>query len=70
MPFQSHPPWLDYCNYIWQRVQVLKLLSVQFSPTLLILYTRWANYNMADMRIYEAGPTLATLHLGFWKHVL
>jgi hypothetical protein len=28
-----HPPWLDHSNYTWQRVQVMKLLIMQFSPT-------------------------------------
>jgi hypothetical protein len=27
----SHPPWLHDSNYIWQGVQVMKLLTVQFS---------------------------------------
>jgi hypothetical protein len=33
MLFQSHPPWLDHSNYTWRRVQVMKLLVMQFSPT-------------------------------------
>jgi hypothetical protein len=28
----SHPPRLDYSNYTWRRVQITKLLVVQFSP--------------------------------------
>jgi hypothetical protein len=31
MPSQSHPPWLDH--YTWRRVQIMKLLIMQFSPT-------------------------------------
>jgi hypothetical protein len=31
MPCPSHP-WLDHSNYSWQRVQVKKLLIMQFSP--------------------------------------
>jgi hypothetical protein len=27
-----HPPWLYHSNYIWQRVQIMKLLVMQFSP--------------------------------------
>jgi hypothetical protein len=27
------PPWLDHSNYTWRRVQVMKLLIMQFSPT-------------------------------------
>jgi hypothetical protein len=33
MPCPSHPPWLDHSNYTWRRVQVMKLLITQFSPT-------------------------------------
>jgi hypothetical protein len=29
----SHPPWLYHSNYTWRRVQVMKLLIMQFSPT-------------------------------------
>jgi hypothetical protein len=25
MPCPSHPPWLDYSNFVWRRVQVVKL---------------------------------------------
>jgi hypothetical protein len=31
MPCPSHPPWLDNSNYTWRRVQVMKLLIMQFS---------------------------------------
>jgi hypothetical protein len=33
IPFPSHPPWLLDSNYTWRRVQVMKLLIMQFSPT-------------------------------------
>jgi hypothetical protein len=29
----SHPPWPDHSNYTWRRVQITKLLIMQFSPT-------------------------------------
>jgi hypothetical protein len=32
MPCQSHTPWLDHSNCTWRRVQVMKLLIMQFSP--------------------------------------
>jgi hypothetical protein len=32
IPYPSHPPWLDRSNYTWRRVQVMKLLIMQFSP--------------------------------------
>jgi hypothetical protein len=28
-----YPPCLDHSNYMWRRVQVMKLLIMQFSPT-------------------------------------
>jgi hypothetical protein len=31
MPCPSHPPWLDHSNYTWRRVQITKLLVMQFS---------------------------------------
>jgi hypothetical protein len=33
MPCPSHPPWLDHSNYSERRVQVMKLLIMQFSST-------------------------------------
>jgi hypothetical protein len=30
MPCPSHPHWLDHSNYTWRRVQVMKLLIMQF----------------------------------------
>jgi hypothetical protein len=33
MPRSSHPSLLDYSNYPWRRVQVMKLLIMQLSPT-------------------------------------
>jgi hypothetical protein len=32
MPCPSHSPWLDRSNYVWRRVQVMKLLIMQFPP--------------------------------------
>jgi hypothetical protein len=28
----KHPPRLEYSNYTWRRVQITKLLVMQFSP--------------------------------------
>jgi hypothetical protein len=33
MPWPSHPSSLDHSNYTWRRVQVMKLLIMQFFPT-------------------------------------
>jgi hypothetical protein len=32
MSCPSHPPLFDHTNYTWQRVQVMELLVIQFSP--------------------------------------
>jgi hypothetical protein len=32
MPLQSHSPWRNHSNYIWRRVQFMKLLIMQCSP--------------------------------------
>jgi hypothetical protein len=29
----AHPAWLGHSNYTWQRVQIMKLLIMQFFPT-------------------------------------
>jgi hypothetical protein len=33
IPCPSHPPLLDHSNYTWRRLQVMKFLIMQFSPT-------------------------------------
>jgi hypothetical protein len=33
MPCQYQPSWLDHSNFIWQKVQVMKFLIMQFAPT-------------------------------------
>jgi hypothetical protein len=33
LPCQSHPSWYNHSNYTWRRLQVTKLLIMQFSPT-------------------------------------
>jgi hypothetical protein len=32
IPCPSHPPGLDHSDYTWRRVQVMRLLIIQFSP--------------------------------------
>jgi hypothetical protein len=32
MPYLTHPPCRDNSNNTWRRVQVMKLLFMQFSP--------------------------------------
>jgi hypothetical protein len=33
IPCPSHPLWRDHSNCTWRRLQVMKLLIMQFSPT-------------------------------------
>jgi hypothetical protein len=40
----SHPPRLDYSNYTWQRVQITKLLVMQFSSLSRHLIPLWSQY--------------------------
>jgi hypothetical protein len=44
MPRLSHPSWLDHSNYTWRRVQVMKLLIMQFSPTSCLFISLWSKY--------------------------
>jgi hypothetical protein len=38
MPCPSHPPRLDHSNYIWQIVQIIKLLITQFIPNIKCIF--------------------------------
>jgi hypothetical protein len=40
----SHPSWLDHSNYTWRRVQVMKLLIMQFSPISCHFIPLWSKY--------------------------
>jgi hypothetical protein len=45
MPCPSHPPRLDLSDYTWQRVQVMKLLIMQFSPASCYFIPFWSKYS-------------------------
>jgi hypothetical protein len=32
MSHPPHPPWFNYSNNIWWRIQVMKFIIMQFSP--------------------------------------
>jgi hypothetical protein len=36
MPRPSHPSWLDYSNYTWRRVQLMKLLFIANTASLVL----------------------------------
>jgi hypothetical protein len=38
IPCPSHPSWLDHSNFIWRRVRVMKLLTMQFYSVFLFVY--------------------------------
>jgi hypothetical protein len=55
MSSPSHPSWLDYSNYTWRRVQVMKLL--QSLP-----YTIWSyGISWTSKRLYNA-PKICMLY--------
>jgi hypothetical protein len=41
----SHLPRLYYSSYTWRRVQITKLLIMQFSPIIIILFCRVNNWH-------------------------
>jgi hypothetical protein len=45
MPCPSHPPWLYHSNYTWRKVQVMKFLITQFSPTSYHFISLWSKYS-------------------------
>jgi hypothetical protein len=45
MPRPLHPHCLDHSNYTWRRVQVTKLLIMQFSPTSCHFIPLWSKYS-------------------------
>jgi hypothetical protein len=49
MPRPSHPSWLDYSNYTWRRVQVMKFLIMQCSPTSRHFIPLWSKYQVASV---------------------
>jgi hypothetical protein len=55
MPRLLHSPWLDHSNHIWRRVNFMKLLLVQFSPTLFRFATfrTWRLDSLNSSRIGE-----------------
>jgi hypothetical protein len=42
IPCLSHSPWLDHPNYTWRRVQVMKLLIMQFSSASALDGDEWS----------------------------
>jgi hypothetical protein len=40
-----HPPWLGQSNCMWRKVQVMKLLILQFSQTAYYFIPLWSKYS-------------------------
>jgi hypothetical protein len=65
----SHPPRLDYSNYTWRRVQITKLLVMQFSPfsrhlipllsTMAITIYKVQNYKSSYPEAHDVGYSVA-----------
>jgi hypothetical protein len=49
----SHPPWLDHSNYIWRRVQIMKLPTMQFFSSLLLFASKHSLHHPV-MRLPQA----------------
>jgi hypothetical protein len=51
----SHPSWLDHSNYTWRRVQVVKLLIMQFSPIScrFVPLWFWASFSRSKMYVFS-----------------
>jgi hypothetical protein len=57
MPCPSHPLLLDHSNYIWRRVQLMKLLITQFSPNFHhFIYLRSKYYNVVSVYPWLYSP--------------
>jgi hypothetical protein len=60
MPCPSHHPWLDHSNYTWRRVQVMKLLIMQFCRRKLSWSNMWEDLFIRISRsrrwVYEICP--------------
>jgi hypothetical protein len=46
MPSSPLPRWIDHSNYVWQRVQVMKLLIMQFLPISQHFISRQTKYSL------------------------
>jgi len=59
MPCLSHLPQSDHPNYIWWRVQIMKLLITQLSPFILIIPFSW-------VQIFSAALESLKEHTNRW----
>jgi hypothetical protein len=63
-----HPSWLDHSNYYtWRRVQYMKLLIMQFSPTSCHFITLWFKYSRHITLVSETLRALGLLCVVFWE---
>jgi hypothetical protein len=71
IPCPSHTPWLDHSNYVWQGLQVMKLLIMQFpqisrhfiTPVVITWYSLFLFWSCS-------GKTEPFPHLWPWIHGL
>jgi hypothetical protein len=55
MPYPSQPPWLDHSNYSLRRVQAMKFLIIQLSPTschFISLRSKYTNLYLSILLYY------------------
>jgi hypothetical protein len=61
--YPSHLPWLVHSNYTWWRIQVLKLLIMQFSPTSCHFIPLRSKFVFRETKIGEL------LHSWMWRRI-
>jgi hypothetical protein len=48
MPCPSRPPWIHHSNFTCRRVQVMKLLIMQFSPA-------FYHFHLSSVQIFSSA---------------
>jgi hypothetical protein len=69
MPCLPHPPWFDHSSYTWRRVQVMKLLIMQFSPTSSHFISLLSNLRLHLSWKFCGAPGKTSRHTG-WEPLL
>jgi hypothetical protein len=59
MPCPSHPPSRDHSNYTWRRVQVMKLLIMQFFPTSYHFISKYSPQHPVLKHPQSASPLMS-----------
>jgi hypothetical protein len=58
--------WLDISNYTWRRVQVMKLLIMQFPPTSYHFIPLWSKYSRLEFLCIYAVWKVSIRRTWWW----